>query len=408
MLWDNSVPQKPVKFTIFSNYQKNANCLMGEKKMNVLQFICPTGLHGAEMWILALAKNLDSERINCQLAVTLETEDQNIEVYNRFRAMELKAHKVEMRGRFDPLGIMKLCRLIRRENIHIIHTHGYKSDILGFIAARLTGIKAVSTPHGFENAKDLKLQMFIRLGCLMLRYFDRVAPLSEELEDDMHRIGVASYKIRRIMNGVDLDEIESERKINRHPIYSDPGEKRIGYVGQMIYRKNLGDIIKTFDLLYRDHKNIRLILIGDGPMKSELEDMAKTLPSSLQIEFLGYRADRLKIMKELNLFCMTSSLEGIPRCMMEAMALGIPVAAYNIPGVDKLIIHEKTGLMAEFGQPELLKECWKRLLFDNNFSAKTALTGRNHVIKNFSAKRMAEEYSLLYQDMIIRRKQRYE
>jgi len=378
------------------------------RKINILQFICPTGLHGAEMWILALAKNLDPERINCQLVVTFEAEDQNIEVYNRFRAMGLKAHKVEMRGRFDLRGIMKLCRLIRQNNIHIIHTHGYKSDILGFIAARITGIKALSTPHGFENSKDFKLKLFIYLGCLALRYFDRIAPLSEELESDMHRIGVASRKIRLIMNGVDLDEIASERKKNSNSFYSDPGEKRIGYVGQMIYRKNLCDLIKTFDLLYREHKNIRLILIGDGSMKSELENMANTLPSSSRIEFLGYRADRLKIMKELNLFCMTSSLEGIPRCMMEAMALGIPVAAYNIPGVDKLIIHEKTGLMAEFGKPELLKECWKRLLFDNEFSAKTALNGRNHVIKNFSAKRMAEEYSLLYQDMIIRRKQRDE
>jgi glycosyltransferase involved in cell wall biosynthesis len=377
-------------------------------KMNVLHFICPTGLHGAEMWILALAKNLDSAKVNCQLAVTLETGNQNIEVYNRFCAMGLEAHKLEMRGRFDPRGIMKLCRLIRQNNIHIIHTHGYKSDIFGFIAARITGIKAVSTPHGFENSKDFKLKFFIYIGCLALRYFDRIAPLSEELEFDMHRIGVASRRIRLIMNGVDLDEIESERKKNSHPIYSDPGEKRIGYVGQMIYRKNLCDLIKTFDLLYREHKNIRLILIGDGSMKSELEDMAKTLPSSSRIEFLGYRADRLKIMKELNLFCMTSSLEGIPRCMMEAMALGIPVAAYNIPGVDKLIIHEKTGLMAEFGQPELLKECWKRLLSDNKFSAKIALTGRNHVTENFSAKRMAEEYSLLYRDMIIRRKQRDE
>ncbi len=369
-------------------------------RINVLHFICPTGLHGAEMWILALAKNLDPAKVNCRLAVTLEADDQNIEVYNRFRAMGLKAHKVEMQGRFDPRGIMKLCRLIRQEHIHIIHTHGYKSDILGFIAARLTGIKAVSTPHGFENADDLKLQMFIRIGCLTLRYFDRVAPLSEELEADMHRIGVVPYKIRRIINGVDLDEVESERKKNTPPLYSDPNEKRIGYVGQMIYRKNLGDMITAFDMLYKEHKNIRLILVGDGSMKSDLENTASRLPSSYRIEFLGYRADRLRIMKEFNLFCMTSSLEGIPRCMMEAMALGIPVAAYKIPGIDRLIIHEKTGLTAEFGQPEILKECWKRLLFDNEFSAKIALNGRNHVTKNFSAKRMAEEYTELYYDML--------
>ena len=373
---------------------------MKEKKMNVLQFICPVGLHGAEMWILALAKNFDPRKINCQLAVTLESEDQNIEIYHRFRALYLEAHQVKMRGRFDPKGIMALCRLIREKKIDIIHTHGYKSDILGLIAARITGIKALSTPHGFDNSKDSKLQLFIKLGCLSLRFFDRVAPLSEELESDMYNVGISPAKVRMIMNGVDLDEVESERRKDTFPIYPDLDEKRIGYVGQLIYRKRVDHLIDTFDLLYREHKNIRLIIIGGGPKRSELEEKARSLPSASRIEFLGYREDRLRLLRELNLFCMTSSLEGIPRCMMEAMGMGIPVAAYNIPGVDKLIIHGKTGLMAEFGQVEELKECWKRLLFDEKFSTQIAQNGRKHILENFSAKRMAEEYTHLYGEMM--------
>jgi glycosyltransferase involved in cell wall biosynthesis len=368
--------------------------------MNVLQFICPTGLYGAEMWILALAKNLDPEKVNCQLAVTLESEEQNIEIYHRFRSLGLESHQINMQGRFDPRIIMRLSRLINEKKIDIIHTHGYKSDILGLISARITGIKAVATPHGFENVRDFKLRSFIRLGCLFFRYFDRVAPLSEELESDMHRFKVNASRIHLIRNGVDLDEIKSERTKNTPPLYSDQREKKIGYVGQMISRKNVGDLLKTFDLLYKTHKNIRLILIGDGPRRLELEEQAKFLPSSSHIEFLGFRNDRLRLMKELDLFCMTSSREGIPRCMMEAMALDIPVAAYNIPGVDQLIIHEKTGLMADFGRLKDLKECWQRLLFDEKFSAQMALNGRKHVFEKFSAKRMTEEYSVLYQEML--------
>ncbi len=368
--------------------------------MNVLQFICPTGLHGAEMWILALAKHLDPNKVNCRLAVTRESEEQNIEVYHKFRALGLEASQIRMRGRFDLRAVSGLCRVIKEKKIDIIHTHGYKSDILGLAAARMTGIKAAATPHGFENVKDLKLQLFIKAGCFALRFFDRVAPLSEELESDMQRIGVNAGRIRRIMNGVDIDEAESERKRKRPPVYTDPDEKRIGFVGQMIYRKNVDDLIKTFDLLYKEHQNIRLLLIGDGPSRPELEAKAKLLPCASKIEFLGYRSDRLQLMKEMNLFCMTSFLEGIPRCMMEAMAMEVPVAAYNIPGVDKLILHEKTGLTADFGQTEALKECWKRLLFDKAFSTQIAMNAGKHVTKNFSAERMAEEYTLLYQDMI--------
>lgn len=351
------------------------------------------------MWILALAKNLDPEKVNCQLAVTREYQDQNLEVYNKFSNLNLKAHKIKMKGRFDPKVFLKLFRLIKQKNIDIIHTHGYKSDIIGFIAARLAGIKCVATPHGFENIKDFKLQMFISLGCFVLKHFDRVAPLSEELESDMHRLKVNSNKIRMIKNGVDLHEIESEREKTTQPLYKNADEKIIGYVGQIAYRKNISDLIKTFDLLYNEHKNIRLLLVGDGPMRKELEKMASTLKSSAKIKFLGYRPDRLTIMKEFDLFSMTSYLEGIPRCMMEAMSMQIPVAAYEIPGVDKLIINEKTGLMAEFGQVENLKKCWEQLLFDNEFASKIAINGRMHIVQYFSAKRMADEYTQLYDEV---------
>jgi len=370
------------------------------EQVNVLQFITPVGFYGAEMWILALAKALDPKKIYCQLSVTKESEDQHLEIYNRFKSLGLDARQIKMNGRFDPRVIVELSRLIKKNKVDIIHTHGYKSDILGLIAARLSGIKAVSTPHGFENVKDVKLQFFIRLGCYALRKFDYVAPLSDELKSDMYRIRVNANKIRLIRNGVDLEEIESERKKHSSSIFVDPDENKIGYVGQMAYRKNIGDLIKAFNLLYKECQDIRLILVGDGPMRGELEQQARSMAASSKIDFLGYRKDRLQILKELDLFCMTSSLEGIPRCMMEAMAMEIPVAAYNIPGVDKLIITEKTGLMVDFGHVEALKESWKRLLFDKDLSAQIAGNGRKYVIENFSAKRMADEYMNLYQEMV--------
>jgi glycosyltransferase involved in cell wall biosynthesis len=370
------------------------------KKLNVLQFICPSGFYGAEMWILALAKNLKPDRVNCQLAITRESDGQNIELYNRFLSFRLTAHQIRMRGRFDPRGVRTLCQLIKQNSIDIIHTHGYKSDILGIIAARLTGIKAVATPHGFENAPNRKLHLFIRLGCFVLKYFDRVAPLSEAIEGDMRRFKVKLHKLRRIMNGVDLDEVEAEKSKPSSPIYPNGGEKKIGYVGQIAYRKNVGDLLNAFDNLYKKHKDVRLILVGDGPERKDLEERSRNLASAAKIEFVGFRNDRLRYLKEMDLFSMTSSLEGIPRCMMEAMAMEIPVAAYNIPGVDKLIIQEQTGLLAPFGQVDALKQCWERLLFDKEFSARVAQNGMRHVIENFSAKRMADEYTELYKEMV--------
>lgn len=366
------------------------------KKINVLQFICPAGLYGAEMWILALARKLDPEKVNCELAVTFESKDQNIEIEKRFRRLGLVSHIIEMAGRFDPLIIPKLVALVKKKKIDIIHTHGYKSDIIGLMVSKIAGIKAVATPHGFENMKDLKLKLFMWLGGVSLRFFDEVVPLSEELRKDILKLGVDHRRVKLIMNGVDIDEIESEKKCRIGAEFGDRRDKKIGYVGQMAYRKNVGDLITAFDLLNRMHKDVKLILIGDGPMRGDLEKYANSLPSSEQIEFTGYREDRLKIVKELDLFCMTSSLEGIPRSMMEAMCMGVAVAAYNIPGVDRLIIHEKTGLLSPLGDVEKLKDSFGRLLFDPEFSGLIKANGKSHIYDNFSNYRMAEEYTKLY------------
>ena len=85
------------------------------RKINVLQFICPAGFYGAEMWILALAKNIDTHSINCKLAITRESEEQNIEAYNRFQSLGFDAYQINMRGRFDPRVIYKLLRLIKEK-----------------------------------------------------------------------------------------------------------------------------------------------------------------------------------------------------------------------------------------------------------------------------------------------------
>lgn len=371
-----------------------------KKQINVLQFICPTGFYGAEMWIIALAKYLDRRTVNCHLAITHESPAQNIELYDRFKSLGLESHILKLRGRFDPSLIIKLLKLIRINHIDIVHSHGYKSDIIGLLVARIAGIKAIATPHGFENSKDRKLQLYMRLGSVVLRYFDRVVPLSEQLLDDLIRFNINPQKIQCIHNGLDLDEIDGEKKNGCSSMYSNKHEKKICYMGQLNSRKNLVDLLRTFDLLYREEENIRLILIGDGSQRKELENYARSLTSASKISFFGYRKDRLKLLQECHLFSMTSSLEGIPRAMMEAMALEIPVAAYKIAGVDKLILHETTGLLSELGHIEELKNCWKRILNGNGFSNKLTRNAREHIIANYSARSMATEYLNLYQDLI--------
>jgi glycosyltransferase involved in cell wall biosynthesis len=371
-----------------------------KKQLNILQFICPTGFYGAERWILALAKNLDATEIKCDLAVTVEPNIKELEISKHYKKLGKDVHQIPMSGRFDVTVVSKLCKLIKDRNIDIIHTHGYKSDILGLIAARFTGIKALATPHGFENSDDWKLKTYIGLGNQFLRWFDSVVPLSKQLCKDLEKIGVAQKKVTYIQNGVDLDEVEKQRSQKDTPTSREKTNKRIGFLGQMISRKNIFDLLDIFDELKTEHQNIELVFLGDGDQRPELEIYANKLSSSASIKFLGFRNDRLEWLQSFDIFVMTSTLEGIPRCLMETMAMRVPVAAYDIPGIDQLITNNQTGLLAPLGDKQQLKKHWQNILFDEDLSAKLTENAYNFVYENFSGQRMAREYSVLFQKLL--------
>ncbi|NTS78273.1 glycosyltransferase [Catenovulum sp. SM1970] len=370
------------------------------KPIRVLQFICSTGFYGAERWILALAKNLPKDDFPCDLAVTLEHNSQDLELVKQYKAQELgKTFEVPMKHKFDFSVVDKLADIIKKQKYDVIHTHGYKSDILGVLAAKKAGIRCVVTPHGFENAKDFKLRMFIWLGNRVMKYADVVVPLSKALCEDVRGFGVKEKRLVYVQNGVDLSEVE-EQKVKENPLKSVGDAKRIGFVGQMISRKNIHDILDIFNQLAEKHPNITLSLLGDGESRAELEVYTQDLKHKERIEFLGFRDDRLELLQSFDLFVMTSTLEGIPRCLMEATAMGIPVAAYNIAGIDQLIEHEKTGLLAPFGEKELLASYWEELLFDTDKAKRLSDAACDFVNEHYAGKRMANEYTDVFKNVL--------
>lgn len=368
-----------------------------DRKLNVLQFICSTGFYGAERWVLALSKHLDKSKFNSSLAVTLETNSQDLELVKQFAKDGGATFEVPMSNPFDLSVINKLVALIKEQQINIIHTHGYKSDILGVLAAKKAGIKVVVTPHGFENADDFKLRSFIWLGCQIMRFADKVVPLSPQLCDDVKKYGVKGNKLVYIQNGVDLSEVEAQRV---KPKQTNNDVKHVGFIGQMISRKNIFDLLDIFDELQQKYGNLKLSLLGDGEQRAELEQYAQKLNSTADIDFLGFRDDRLEQLQSFDLFAMTSTLEGIPRCLMEALAMGIPTAAYDIAGIDRLVEHEKTGLLAPFGDKQQLTKHWETILFNQEVADKLSKQGREFVHQHYSAKRMADEYAELFLELM--------
>jgi glycosyltransferase involved in cell wall biosynthesis len=372
--------------------------IMSKNPMNVLQFIVPVGFYGAERWILALVNNSDSEKVLHDLVVTSESSNQDLKIIQEYPTGHGETHVINMKSRVDIAVIAQLCNIINDRKIDVIHTHGYKSDILGLIAAKKTGIKCISTPHGFGQPNDFKLKMFIKLGLFCLKFFNKVVPLSIQLKNECLAVGVPEKKISYIQNGVDLTEVEQYRKTKQPKKTTD--KKTIGFIGQMIPRKNIKDLLDIFEAIYHQVPNIELQILGDGESRKEMETYAKTLASFDDIRFLGFRYDRMEYLKQFDIFAMTSEDEGIPRCLMEAMGMELAVAAYDIPGIDQLVTHNETGLLANFGDKDTLTRYWVELLTDDDKSRHLASNAKEFVDENFSGQRMAREYLALYDQLV--------
>ncbi len=370
------------------------------RKIRVLQFGSSNGLFGAERWILALVRYCDASQVENLIVTIKDAPNAQIDLIDKASEMGFETDLIHARGPYDPGTILSTVSLIRKHRIDIIHTHGYKSDIIGCMAAKIAGIPVISTPHGSELPNNPKLNVYVKIGDWFLKRVDLIVPVSEGLKKEYMEKGFSHEKVKVINNGVDILEVEAvvpDAKLTSEKRQN--GLKIVGYIGQLIERKGLQNLIKAIKIVIEEI-NAKLLLIGTGPTKGELEKLAENEVLSGHVDFLGFRTDRLELLKCFDVFALPSHLEGIPRVVMEAMTAKIPVVASDIPGVRDLVSQGETGLLVPTDSPDQLAGAIIELLKDPVKTDKITLNAYEHVKTNYSAERMSGEYTELYEKLL--------
>jgi glycosyltransferase involved in cell wall biosynthesis len=365
--------------------------------IKVMHLIGSTGLYGAERWVLAVMRAMDAASVSSTLVNLVDGEGGGSEVVVAARARGLEAFDFNTGGKFNLLAALQLARLARSLGVQIIHGHGFKSDMLGLLGARVSGCKAVTTPHGWSFEKDKKLLLYERLDRALFPFMDLVCPLSPELTAQIAG-SCPKRKIRYICNGVDLEELDA--------IPAAKGEGvsgfSIGYVGQLIERKDLPTLLAAVKLLARDNATFSLTVVGDGTKFPFLLEEAERLGIAGRVSFTGFRSDAAALLKTFDAFVLPSLMEGIPRCIMEAMACGVPVVVTDIPGNRDLVETEQTGLLFAPGDSEGLARQLRRLMADRDFAKEMARRARRKIETHFSSRSMAQSYTGLYRELVAR------
>jgi len=369
------------------------------RPLRVLQLGSPAGLYGAERWILALVKHLAPEAVTSIVGSVQDQPGPEPEICQYAARQSLQTQVFHSHGRMSWSAVGQIKRFIRDAQIDILHTHFYKTDLLGLLATRGTDCRLVSTPHGWSAKAGLKLAAYEALDRAIFPFFDAVAPLSQDLYDGLRHIpGLSGRRLRLIPNGVDLSEVEAALATapGSDPALP-PGRFVIGYIGQLISRKRIDTLIEAFARAQVPGKY--LCLIGQGPQREEFERQALALGVAGDIRFCGYREDRLALLKGFDAFVLPSELEGIPRCLMESMGAGVATVASDVPGCRDIVTHEKTGLLFPLGDANALSACLERLAGDTGLRRTLAQSGQRYVYEKYSAASMARAYTELFQTL---------
>ena len=344
-------------------------------KIKVLQLGSSIDLYGAERWILALIRSIESSEIESLVGSIGDGTVEETALCLEAKKLGFSTHTFNSKSSFDFGVVSSLRNFILKNNISILHTHGYKTDLIGLLATTGLECKLISTPHGWTSNPDIKLRIYEIIDRLIFPFFDVVVPLSDGLFRSLQYIPGLKKKLQLIQNGVDTEEIEAEKNISpKLSAWKAEGAFVVGYIGRLTPGKGLDVLFDAVANYAEPHW--RAAIVGEGEQEAELKSLVERLNLRSAVSFFGFRSDRLSFLKGFDVFVLPSRSEGIPRCLMEAMVAGVPIVASDIPGCRYLVKDGKTGLLFQVDNAMSLATAIKKV--EGSFSFRDKLSKSLH------------------------------
>jgi len=221
---------------------------------------------------------------------------------------------------------------------------------------------------------------------------------------EIERARVSPDKVVTIYNGVQTNEFAAlaarAAARGRRAFGIPAGAPLVGAVGRLHRQKGFTDLITALAQVREHLPAVRLLLVGDGELRGDLEAHAQALGLSEVVTFAGLRTDIPEILAELDLFALPSLWEGLPNVVLEAMAAGLPVVATAVGGTPEVVVDGVSGLLVPPHDPAALAEALVFLLRDPGMRRKIGQAGRKRVGQCFSVGQMVRKTEDLYETLL--------
>jgi glycosyltransferase involved in cell wall biosynthesis len=336
--------------------------------LRVLEAITPSRIGGAEVFVTELCASF--AELGAHVEVFCPAGRPFVE-YAKARGISSITWKTH--GKFDPLTVIRLARLMRRNRIDVIHTHLSTASLLGAFAAKLARRRSVAHVHGLNTAT-------------CFRYSDNIIAVSEKVKEHLVAQGIDEKKVRVVHNGVDLVRFQPtdapEAKIK---LGYDADEPLLGVFGRLSSEKGQRVAVEAMFLIAKEHPDARLAIVGEGKDQDDLETTAEALGIRDNVLFTGFVQDVRDLMSACDVVIVPSSRgEGFGLVAVEAMALRRPVVASAQGGLPEIIIPGETGLLVPPNDPQALADAVCEVLAKPEIGQSMGAKGRERVEQHFA------------------------
>jgi len=322
----------------------------------------------------------------------------------------------------DCVAFWKIFRLLRRERPDIVHTHTAKAGALGRLAAWLAGVPfIVHTYHGnvfYGYFGRFKSRIFLGIERLLGRISTQVIAISDSQRQELwakYRV-VPQEKVALLPNGFELAQFSRGDRAQARRRFGLPAEGLVvGWAGRMVPVKDvqlLAQVIRRAAEHGSNGTKIFFLVVGDGTERRELESLIRGCGNA---RLAGWQQDMAPVWRASDLALLTSRNEGTPTTLIEAMAAGLPFVATCVGGVPDLSATPLCDLPDGLGQeaangfltsrdPFALLYCIRRIAEDPEGAVRKGMVGRTLALERFSASRLIHDMTLLYQDLLSRKR----
>lgn len=290
--------------------------------------------------------------------------------------------------------VRRLCEALRPS---VVHTHGYRSDVIDAGVARSLGIPSVTTVHGFTGG-GVRDRAYERAQEYAFRHFDAVVAVSRTVAERLRARQVPERVLHLIPNAFENGATRPDRTRARQVLGLADDDFVVGWVGRMSREKG-ADVLLDAMALLRD-RPVRAALIGDGPDRPMLEARARAVGMAEHITWHGIVPEAGRLFAAFDAFVLSSRTEGTPIVLFEAMAAGVPIVATRVGGVPDVVGSDE-ALLVPAEDPRALADGILAVQRDAAAAARRVCAARIRLERDFGVQPWLERYEQVYRELDI-------